>query len=79
MDPLRTKGTIVRSGLIDLSWSSLRSSGREGHSRSSTVAEYITPTSGSTTAYDFEFSFLDVNPSNGPYVRWLGFPVRCLV
>ena len=64
---------FVRNGVFNITNSTgiFRSAGDGGQnwsSRSGTI----------TTAYYLEYWAFDVLPSNGPYDRWFGFPLRCL-
>ena len=68
---------IVRSGVVYVDYGSLRDFGRYGHDWSRSISTYSSPTS--ANAYLLYFNPSDVAPSLGPYNRWLGFPVRCLV
>ena len=60
-----TTGTFRFAGVGGIYWSSRASSASAN---------------GTTTpsAYNLNFNATGVYPSNGPYERWLGFPLRCL-
>ena len=60
-----TTGTFRFAGVGGIYWSSRASSAGAN---------------GTTTpsAYNINFNATGVYPSNGPYERWLGFPLRCL-
>ena len=68
---------FVRSGFVPLHTGALRGFGNGGYSWSRIAAVYGAGT-WDAKAYNLDFSASGVNPS-GDYVRWYGFPVRCLV
>ena len=68
---------FVRSGNISLNNGSLRDSGLIGYDWSRTSVAYYSATS--ANSYWFDFNASESRPSYGPYSRWYGFPVRCLV
>ena len=68
---------FVRSGLVYLVYGSLRRFGFYGYDWSNTSMTYWSATD--TSAYSLNFSPSGIYPSDGPYDRWYGFPVRCLV
>ena len=71
---------FVRSGRIALhnTAGTLRYAGQWGNDWSSRASS--TNASGTTmpSAYNLNFGPTDVNPSNGPWERWNGRPLRCL-
>ena len=69
---------FVRSGGIDLTNSALRGFGRDGIDWSRSAMAYGVGT-WAANAYGLKFDPSTVAPSHGPYPRWRGFPVRCLV
>ena len=68
---------FVRTGNVHLGYGSLRFSGDVGYGWSRTSVAYSSATS--ANSYWFEFASSESRPSYGPYPRWLGVPVRCLV
>ena len=68
---------FVRSGWVDLGTGVLGYLGLHSGSWSRIATIYGTSTWGAK-AYYLRFDVTAVNPSNN-YVRWGGFPVRCLV
>ena len=68
---------FVRSGLVGLDYGSLRHSGRIGYDWSRSAVAYSSASSASS--YWFEFTASESRPSTGPYDRYHGCPVRCLV
>ena len=68
---------FVRSGGIDLGHSDLRSAGLDGTVRSRTSAGYTSPSAANN--YYFYINATESRASHGPYPRYFGFPVRCLV
>ncbi len=69
---------FVRSGFVPLHIGSLRNFGINGYDWSRIATAYGTGT-WDALAYDLAFNAGTVYPSGGPYHRWDGFPVRCLV
>jgi len=51
--------------------------GYVGYDWSRTSVAYLSATS--AYSYWFEFTASESRPSNGPFNRWYGIPVRCLV
>ncbi len=68
---------FVRSGYVNLSTGALRDFGVYGLGWSRIATVYGAGT-WVAKAYVLGFYASDVNPSNA-YVRWVGYPVRCLV
>ena len=68
---------FVRSGWISLIIGRLRAAGNGGFGWPSSAVAYTSVTS--ATAYYLGFYTTNVGPSDGPYHRWNGFPLRCLV
>ncbi len=68
---------FVRSGNVDLNNGSLRFSGGVGYDWSRSAVAYSSATSASSYWFDFNSSVS--RPSTGPFNRYFGFPVRCLV
>ncbi len=68
---------FVRSGNVALNDGALRLFGVSGYDWSRSSVAYSSATS--ATAYLLAFNAGTVYPSYGPYTRWLGLPVRCLV
>ena len=68
---------FVRSGNVDLNNGSLRFSGGVGYDWSRSAVAYSSATS--AYSYWFEFTASESRPSTGPFNRYFGFPVRCLV
>jgi len=60
-------------------YSVLRSFGRDSYVWSGIATSYNIVTPSSAKAYNFVFNVLGIYPSNGPWERYYGFPVRCLV
>ncbi len=69
---------FVRSGYVEMNRNTLRYFGIYGRMWSQTAALYNTVNS-EINAYFLHFNVPDTAPSGGPYHRWEGFPVRCLV
>ncbi len=67
---------FVRSGYADLRVGFLRGAGIDGFDWSSAAAAFSSATPAS--AYTLRFYASVLSPSNGPYNRWAGSPVRCL-
>ncbi len=70
-------GITVRSGDVNLNNGALRVFGINGYGWSRISTAYGTGT-WDAKAYYLNFNASGVNPSDN-YVRWVGFPVRCLV
>ena len=70
-------GYFVRSGWVALYLDSLKYFGVNGYGWSSISAAYSSATP--TNAYVLDFYALNVGPSAGPFDRFVGTPVRCLV
>ena len=71
--------SFVRSGWVDLLNANnvtLRGNGGAGYNWSSRAAAYNSSTD--ANAYYLAFRPTDISPSNGPYVRFHGNPLRCL-
>ncbi len=68
---------FVRSGGVTLDTGALRNFGVNGYAWSRIATVYGAGT-WDAKAYDLHFHASGVNPS-GNLVRWVGFPVRCLV
>ena len=68
---------FVRSGYVDLGTGAMRRFGVNGYGWSRIATVYGAGT-WNARAFYLDFSASGVNPS-GDYVRWYGFPVRCLV
>ena len=68
---------FVHSGNVDLNNGSLRFSGGVGYDWSRSAVAYSSATSASSYWFDFNSSVS--RPSTGPFNRYFGFPVRCLV
>ena len=68
---------FVRSGSVTLDYGALRGYGESGWGWSRSAVAY--GSAASANAYPLYFNPSVVNPSYGPYNRWRGFPVRCLV
>ncbi len=68
---------FVRSGYLHLSYKALKSLGSDGSAWSNTSKLYSTAFI--ANAYVFGFNQAGTDPSSGPWERWLGRPVRCLV
>ena len=68
---------FVRSGNISLNNGSLRDSGLIGYDWSRSAVAYYSATS--ANSYWFDFNSSVSRPSYGPFNRYFGFPVRCLV
>ena len=68
---------FVRSGTVPLNNGALRGYGESGWGWSRSAVAYGSATS--ANAYPLYFNPSVVNPSNGPDLRYYGFPVRCLV
>ena len=68
---------FVRSGYVYLNNGSLRYFGLSGYGWSRSSVAYSSATS--ANAYHLDFNAGTVYPSFGPFNRWVGFPVRCLV
>ncbi len=68
---------FVRSGSINVRSGSLRYLGLDNNVLSRSAGGYWSITG--ANVYFLEFNANDVNPSFGPDLRWIGFPVRCLV
>ena len=68
---------FARSGNINLNFGALRGYGESGWGWSRSAMAYRSATS--ANAYLLVFNPSVVAPSYGPYLRWYGFPVRCLV
>ena len=68
---------FVRSGRAYLSSGALKYLGNTFNywSNTSSDASIIA----NATSYYFNGASSGLNPSNGPYSRWYGLPVRCLV
>ncbi len=63
---------FVRSGSIDLPHASLRYGGRH-------ASDWSDTTTGNLQAHYLVINESTTTPSGGPYGRWNGYPVRCLV
>ena len=68
---------FVRSGWVNLNNSALRNFGLVGYGWSRSSVAYSSATS--ANAYYLLFNADTVYPSFGPFNRYYGFPVRCLV
>ncbi len=68
---------FVRSGRVGLVRGALRGYGESGWGWSRSAVAYGSATS--ANAYPLYFGPSVVYPSHGPYDRWDGYPVRCLV
>ena len=68
---------FVRSGLVILHTGTLRYFGYHGYDWSRSSVAYSSATS--ANAYGLFATASGVYPSNGPDLRYYGFPVRCLV
>ena len=66
----------MRSGTIDLNHGLLRDIGFVGYDWLSLIGAYFN--TNTAAAYALLFNTSDLVPSNGPYTRIQGFPVRCL-
>lgn len=71
------KQSFVRSGHVYLYRGVLRYSGMHDYDYSSIAFRYFSPTSADTYYLDVQPTM--VHPSYGPWDRWYGFHVRCLV
>ena len=72
---------FVRSGYVSLpgvSGATFRDAGIRGYGWSSRASSTRANGSAIPSAYYLEFVASAVGPSNGPYDRWLSFPLRCL-
>ena len=68
---------FVRSGNVYVDYGALRGYGESGWGWSRSAVAYGSATS--AFAYQLYFNPSVVHPSNGPFYRYYGFPVRCLV
>lgn len=72
----------MRSGYVNLpgvSGATLRNAGLDGYGWSSRASSTRSDGAAIPSAYNLNFGPSDVNPSNGPYERWNGRPLRCFV
>ncbi len=71
----------MRSGYIHLTVSAgtFRYAGQWGYDWSSRASSTRADGAAIPSAYGLNFGPSDVNPSNGPYERWNGRPLRCFV
>ena len=69
---------FAHRGYIDLRLGSLRPLGSSGFDWSCSAVAHETEAWGDR-AYHLSFDSSTVYPSDSPYHRWDGFPVRCLV
>lgn len=68
---------FVRSGYPDIVNGVYRSGGVNGFDWSGAAMAYDGTLL--ATSHDFNFDLLETYPSDGPYPRFLGYPIRCLV
>ena len=78
LDKFNGELRFVRSGNINLDNGSTRYLGIDGYYWSSTASPVFNSGSAGLTDYNLYFGASNVSPADGPYARWLGFPIRCL-
>ena len=72
---------FVRSGYVFLpgvSGDTFRYAGIDGYDWSSRASSTRYDGAAIPSAYSLDFYASTAHPSNGPYERWHGFPLRCL-
>ena len=69
---------FVRSGYLPFNPEYLRNMGRNSELWSSIASSRRFDNTTLSSAYYFEFNIDNILPSNGPNVRWMGFPLRWL-